>query len=106
MALISTKNLVAPLTNKVHLTSLILLAVAFAAIRFAGGSVAIERNAPNGRLLRSEETRRVAPAPSNPEQTRRGVNNLRNSIGTVPPDRSEDSKKQGGLAEIEKSLGL
>ena len=112
MALISTKNLVAPLTNKVHLTSLILLAVAFAALRFAGGSVAVQRNGDRP-YVKPIESRRPVPAPSSAEQTRRGVNNLHNSVGPLgraPADEEsrEEQKKQagGGLAEIEKSLGL
>ena len=116
MALISTKNLVAPLTNKVHLTSLVLIAVAFAAVRFAGGAVTIERAGMRGRAAASEEARKPVPAPSLDEDTRRGVGRLRNAIGGLgnPPPESEPAKKEptppaqrkNGLAEIEKTLGL
>jgi len=108
MALISTKNLIAPLTNKVHLTSLILVAVAFAAVRFAGGSVSVQRTHANNKPARLEENARRAPLPADPEQTRRAVNNLRNSIGAGPLEKpsAAPSKKQGGLSEIETAVGL
>ena len=42
MALISSKNLAAPLTNKIHITSIILVALLFAVFRLAGGGVDVK----------------------------------------------------------------
>lgn len=41
MALISVKNLVTPLTNKVHLGTLVFVVVLFATFRAAGGAISI-----------------------------------------------------------------
>lgn len=40
MSLINARNLVSPLTNKVHLMTIILIAIAFAVLRLSGGKVA------------------------------------------------------------------
>jgi hypothetical protein len=42
VALISSKNLAAPLTNKIHITSIILVALLFAVFRLAGGGVDVK----------------------------------------------------------------
>ncbi len=42
MALISSRNLAAPLTNKIHITTIILVALLFAVFRLAGGGVDVK----------------------------------------------------------------
>ncbi len=76
MALISSRNLVAPLTNKVHLISLVLLAVAFAALRFAGGSLSVEREP--GREVSNRQANVVEKKKDDHVQER--VKGLRDSI--------------------------
>lgn len=44
MSLISTKNLIAPFRNKVHLSTIVLITLAFAALRFSGGDVKVVKN--------------------------------------------------------------
>ncbi|MGI6524045.1 MAG: hypothetical protein ACOX2O_01945 [Bdellovibrionota bacterium] len=44
MAFISTKNLLAPLTNKFHLVIIILVAVLFSVFRLSGGKVEVSSN--------------------------------------------------------------
>lgn len=47
MSLVSAKNLIAPFRNKVHLATIILVSLAFAALRFSGGDVKIvKRDSP------------------------------------------------------------
>lgn len=47
MSLISARNLLAPLQNKVHLMAIILIASAFLVLRLSGGSVAVhDKNKP------------------------------------------------------------
>lgn len=49
MSLISPRNLLAPLQNKVHLFTIILIAVAFLVLRLSGGSVTIhDKRQPQG----------------------------------------------------------
>jgi hypothetical protein len=42
VALISSRNLAAPLTNKIHITTIILVALLFAVFRLAGGGVDVK----------------------------------------------------------------
>ena len=39
MALISTKNIISPFTNKLHLTTIILFVIAFTILRLSGGQI-------------------------------------------------------------------
>ena len=41
MSLVSARNLVAPLTNMVHLITILLVAIAFAVLRFSGASLSL-----------------------------------------------------------------
>lgn len=53
MALISAKNLVTPLTNKIHLTAIILVVVAFAFLRLSGGRIDFESAKKSGKSNKS-----------------------------------------------------
>lgn len=115
MSLISAKNLVAPLTNKVHLMSLVLVAVGFAFLRYSGGSISLEERSQT-RNVRSKNVRTINKNAADPTQNSRSrVDELFNSVSPmgkkqkepkkikkVPPKR----KDSGSLAEIEKSLGM
>ncbi len=49
MALISTKNIISPFTNKLHLTTIILMVIAFTILRLSGGKLELvkEGKKPN-----------------------------------------------------------
>ena len=51
MGLISTKHILTPFTNKLHLTTIILFVSAFAILRASGGSVSVEKES----LLKEKE---------------------------------------------------
>ena len=43
MSLVSTKNLLAPFTNKVHLVTMLLVIIAFTVLRLSGGGFFMEK---------------------------------------------------------------
>ena len=65
MSFINIHNVLAPFTNKVHLTTIILVALAFAAIRWHGGGVEIEESAD-----KRVRTPKRATAPATTTETR------------------------------------
>lgn len=100
MSLISTQNLVAPLTNKVHLTTIILVAVAFAVLRLSGGAIsAVSANrAPVEANRDLQPTVVEAPAARTPARERPGVE---------PWERKKSQPENSkGLNDIEKMLGM
>ncbi len=129
MAFVSIQNLVAPFTNKVHLTSIIAVALAFAVFRLSGGGISVEtphkptqkqQRAPltstspiaaQMELLKSPPTQPTTP--STGQITREQVFA---PVKTAKPKRSAPAayktKSQNsqststGLEDIERSLGL
>jgi hypothetical protein len=67
MALISSKNLVAPLTNKIHITTIILVAMVFTVFRFAGGGVDV-RSQVSKRLSEDKQKLMAIPTTTKTEQ--------------------------------------
>ena len=104
MSLISTKNLVAPLTNMVHLITILLIAVAFAVLRLSGASISMaSSNAPVQRMPQQQ----AAPAAN------LGTQLQENKRAPAPWSGNNNSRSQqqapsqgGGLDDIEKQLGL
>lgn len=81
MSLISTKNLLAPFTNKVHITTMLLIVFAFVALRISGGAIAIEK----------EVTHEPISLDGLPEPKRSDKNKL--GKATMPWDKKKNSKK-------------
>jgi hypothetical protein len=63
MSLISTRNLVAPLTNKLHMITIVLLTTAFVVLRLSGGAVRVE-NKPGVRSSKSPSAAARGELPS------------------------------------------
>ncbi len=57
MALISTKNIISPFTNKLHLTSIILVVIAFTILRLSGGKFEFVKEGKTAPFLPKTETR-------------------------------------------------
>jgi hypothetical protein len=86
MSLISARNLVAPLKNKVHIVTIVLCAIAFAVLRMSGAGFSTGPRA------------NYTPAVSRPAN----VNNYRPQQNSQP-SKIDDNK---ALLDIEKELGL
>jgi len=110
MSFISAKNLVAPLTNMVHLITILLIAICFSVLRLSGASLSIESSAVNATTAASR-----AANDSNTSQTSEDVElpvfipksktpwDKDNQTTKTAPSKS---KQIGGLDDIEKSLGI
>jgi len=131
MSLISTRNLVAPLTNKLHMIAIVLVTVGFVALRLSGGTVSM-RSRSEARTAKSapapmENEDLLSGAPQNADplardsaRTQRNEKprgGLADSIKAPWEENSQaapskpaaadtGSKKKGGLADIEKALGI
>ena len=77
MALISTKNIAAPFTNKTNLVTLILIVVAFLFLRLAGGEIDLV-NSNSSSSATSPSTYYEAPKEksSNEEDSTRSLDEL------------------------------
>lgn len=62
MSLFSVKHALAPLGNKVHLVTILVAAVLFAAFRLSSGGVSIEPKSKEGRISRSTAAPERRPA--------------------------------------------
>jgi hypothetical protein len=91
MALISTRNFVAPLTNKAHLLSILFIALAFAAFRMSGGGVSLTDRAATGK-------NRSSSFSATDEESHQRSSDL--SEGKTPPRRG------GRLDDIAAELGM
>lgn len=106
MSLLSVHNFLVPLTNKVHLTTIVLVAILFGAYRLAGGGVRIE----NSRSVRDETTlnprAEVERLGGLKRPSRNGESDvLRDMIGS----KREEQKRPGrssALDDVEKALGM
>ncbi|MCB0333077.1 MAG: hypothetical protein KDD55_06225 [Bdellovibrionales bacterium] len=127
MAFVSIQNLVAPLTNKVHLISIIAAALTFAVFRMSGGHISIEKlNVPPQRQSLTQEATPVSniaaqmeklkaqpaarpAAPSNAPLTQEQVF-VPSTTKKSPTDNfkapGKSKSSSTGLEEIERSLGL
>ena len=100
MSLISTKNFIAPLTNRVHIVSIILCTIAFAMLRLSGCSFqAVDTS--------SNESFRSRSLPSNysyeaGEKRSAPVTETKKSEKDIKKDRASG----GSLEDIEKTLGI
>ena len=103
MSLISSKNFLIPLTNKVHLITIFIVALAFAAFRMAGCNVHIER--PGN--LRGNST---APLFSNTSRTTQKTYSKKNYSNKKRANTNSYKQKPDSsgspLEDLEKSLGL
>ena len=89
MALIDPKNVVAPLTNKVHLTFILLAAVLLVILRFSGGTVTREYldtdTLEPGSKITSPRKKAPSRAVSSTEPSSTNVNRHGQSRGTQEP---------------------
>ena len=126
MSLLSIKNLTAPLTNKVHLTSIVLVAFLFAVFRLSGGSVSIDstkaRAVPIKAELAPKKTLGAEPLPEelgnfNPKKEIERLNKLDDETDPLADalkhgdtakevNKTQGGKDSTGLDDIEKRLGL
>ena len=129
MSLISTKNLIAPFTNKLHIIAIVLFTIGFVALRLSGGAVRVrsaddqtQRQARENKILNNElpELRfdRRGESPRETGSKEQNLNRLAEGIRPpweekraaskpVEPAPSESaSKRRGGLDDIEKALGI
>lgn len=109
MSLISTHNLVAPLTNKVHLMTIILVAVAFAVLRLSGGAIGTSSARPSPRANPDIQTTTIQPTPAVRQAVPPTTQTTRQ--GVEPWERKKDparttSKGKNGLNDIEKMLDM
>lgn len=122
MSLVSVKNLVAPLSHKVHLTTIFLAAIVFVVLRFSSG--AVEIRSEDYKPAESTERRKPAAVesttgskPARRSAAESGVSkpasderDLLEALKIDSPPRkpkAEPKEDDGGsLGEIERSLGL
>ena len=126
MSLISTKNLIAPLTNKLHMIALLLLTVGFVALRLSGAAVKLERSADSRAerevtddlidlpVRRADRAPAASPA-LKPAHPARDFSSMAKEVrppwegrrsATPPPAAEPPARKKGGLEDIEKALGM
>jgi hypothetical protein len=134
MALVSLKNLVAPVSNSVHLASIVFVVLVFAVWRWSGGEVNFVRssrgNASHGQERGStalggadrQGTVEHQPNTARPHLPSRGTVEIPNEaaddlLGTIlkndqkkntPPPRGVEQRNRSGnsLEDIERSLGI
>ena len=109
MSLISTKNLVAPLTNMVHLITILLIAIAFAVLRLSGASMSIQSSStPVNSSFQAPVQQQPADLGSQLQQHQRPPAPWQQGSGKAaqPAAPADQGKKGGGLDDIEKALGL
>ena len=133
MSLISTKNLIAPLANKLHMIAIVLLTVGFVALRLSGGAVRVssvtdlrgEKQAGSGGVSLDEyipdlRMERGGNSAVKPENQTGHLNQVVSGIkapweekkaAPAPPPAvaardEQPAKKKGGLDDIEKALGM
>lgn len=103
MSLISTKNLVAPLTNMVHMITILLIAITFAVLRFSGASISLQSSsAPTI----DSRTNTPIVAPVDPGQQTAQPQRAPAPWGQRDNSKQPPAQKKGGLDDIEKALGL
>lgn len=102
MALISAKNLVTPLTNKIHLTTIILIVVAFAFLRLSGGKLSLESSKKSGKEKTSSFAAPEKPKGSNPAGSIRDNSALPWEKKSAAPAPAENPGKAKSLDDIEK----
>lgn len=104
MSLISAKNLVAPIRNKVNLVTILLITIAFGVLRFSGGDVKITSKKNYYRTKGYSKT--VEPSTSNKNYFYKSDKKI------IEPDSINNSRKDNkksnsqSLIDIEKELGL
>ncbi|NLF25453.1 MAG: hypothetical protein GX589_07320 [Deltaproteobacteria bacterium] len=128
MSLISTKNLIAPFTNKLHIITIVLFTIGFVALRLSGGAVrAVPADARQDRQVRErdilsdelstlgfdrreadgrERTSKDLPINRVVEGIRPPWEEKRAVTKPQEPGSSETPKRRGGLDDIEKALGI
>jgi hypothetical protein len=131
MSLISTKNFIAPLTNKLHIISIILATTAFVVLRLSGGAIKVEprasaRTAKTAAHTVEEELPGTAAAkqegsgildlqPEARESVKaRSYGKFQDIVDAPPPweekkklvKQPEPTNKKNSLDDIEKKLGL
>lgn len=114
MALISTKNLVTPLTNMVNIITVLLLAICFAVLRLSGAAVSVQ---PAGTTSRGETREALKPVelPQRNQDSSEifrpaprvlGSNEQRNTQVSKTQPSNNDARPGKNLDEIEKMLGI
>jgi hypothetical protein len=129
MSLISTKNLIAPFTNKLHIIAIVLFTIGFVALRLSGGAVRVRSAAdrPERQVRETDSLSDELPAlrfdrrgaaaresASKEQSLNRVVEGIRPpweekraAPKPVEPAPGESaSKRKGGLDDIEKALGI
>ena len=125
MSLISTRNLIAPLTNKLHMIAVLLLTVLFVALRLSGGAIKVDstgaaraQRSVAEDLIELPPVRAERPAASPARQSGRSLEDFNSVVKSVrppweqprkaapPPPAEEPARKKGGFDDIEKALGL
>jgi len=122
MSLISARNFVTPLSNKVHLVTIVLVAVVFAVLRMQGGGVHIstelqepklhknfqKQSTPTKVQTRKPATSVTARQPENLQDINKDLlkDLMRDDSSTKPAEKALPKNNDKGLEDIEKSLGL
>lgn len=111
MSLISTQNLVAPLTNTVHLITIILVAISFAILRLMGASLSVQpvSNMSTPRVQDSAPLQQEQRSAPSIEQELFKQDAADEPLWAQPEqDQVEDSPSPagGGLDDIERALGM
>ena len=95
MSLISTRNLLAPLQNKVHFVTIVLIAVAFLVLRLSGGSVSVNdrsKPVPNRESPHKEQEQSNQPAEEDLKMFDPRKEAARLGLAPAPGNRSSDQK--------------
>ncbi|MCB0335888.1 MAG: hypothetical protein KDD62_06265 [Bdellovibrionales bacterium] len=114
MSLISAKNFIAPLQNKVHLGTIILVAVCFAFLRGAGASFSTYSKGYSTEPKRAPvSAQRYAPTSRSAGQQKNtyGYKDSRDTQSARPARRNNAEKQNtqqqsGNLFDLEQELGL
>ena len=108
MGFVSTKNLLAPFSNKVHLVTILLVFLLFVSLRLSGGALRIvdADSDVTTQRTRSETAARTS-ATTRADVQRRGVTRSPAATrGRTAPPPARGGERDRALQEIEAELGL